>query len=140
MNFLRLGWAFALAGAAIGLFELYYFSDGYQPRQWLPIALWVGVPLPLAAWIGGKLSQTHPAQRILTMGLGVALALGLFGLWDVTLGPGKNESLNGLIVVTMPAYQIALLAPTLMAIWLVRRRQVTASASDGPTGQGGGRA
>jgi hypothetical protein len=140
MDLLRLGWAFALAGAAIGLFELYYFSSGYEPRQWLPIALWAGLPMPLTAWIGGKLARSHPAQRILTMGLGIALALGLFGLWDVTLGPGRNESLNGLIVVTMPAYQIALLAPTLMAMWLVGRRDVSASASDGPRGPGGGRA
>jgi len=140
MDLLRLGWVFAIAGAAVGLFELYHFSDGYLPRQWLPIALWAGLPLPLAAWLGGKLVRSHPAQRILTMGLGMALALGLFGLWDVTLGPGKNESLNGLVVITIPAYQIALLAPTLMALWLIRRREVSASASDGPTGPGGGRA
>lgn len=125
MDLARLGWAFALAGSAIGLFELLHFSDGYEPRQWLPIALWAGAPLPLAAWLGGKLAGSHQAQRILTVGLGLALALGLFGLWDVTLGPGRNESLSGLVVITMPAYQIALLAPTLMTLWLVRRKDVS---------------
>jgi hypothetical protein len=125
MDLARLGWAFALAGSAIGLFELYHFSDGYEPRQWLPIALWAGVPLPLAAWLGGKLVGTYRAQRILTVGLGIALALGLFGLWDVILGPGRNESLSGLVVITMPAYQIALLAPTLMTLWLVRRNDIS---------------
>jgi hypothetical protein len=140
MDLLRLGWAFAFAGAAIGVFELYYFSGGYEPRQWLPIALWAGLPMPLTAWLGGKLAGTPQAQRILAMGLGVGLALGLFGLWDVTLGPGRNESLSGLVVITMPAYQIALLAPTLMAMWLVRRRELSVSASDGPRGPGGGRA
>jgi hypothetical protein len=136
VDLLRLGWVFAIAGAAIGLAELVYFSDGYLPRQWLPIALWAGLPMPMACWLGAKLTRTRLAARILAMGFGVALAFGIFGLWDVTLGPGQHESLNGLIVITVPAYQLAVLAVTLLATWLAGRRVVNSPVSGGSAGRG----
>lgn len=140
MDLLSLAWVFAIAGAAIGLGELIYFADGYLPHQVAAIALWVGIPMPAAAWFGVRLVRSPAGARMLATGLGVALALGLFGLWDVTVGPGKDESLSGLIVITMPAYQIAFLASTLMALWLMAKRHVSTSASDGSTDRDGGRA
>ncbi len=140
-------WIYCVSGGCLhlrvrpsGCFELYYFSGGYEPRQWLPIALWAGLPMPLTAWIGGKLARSHPAQRILTMGLGWDWRSGCSGSGTSRSVQAGTKALMGLIVVTMPAYQIALLAPTLMAMWLVGRRDVSASASDEPRGQGGGRA
>jgi hypothetical protein len=139
VDLLRLGWVFAIAGSAIGLAELAYFSDGYLPRQWLPIALWAGMPMPLSCWLGAKLARTRLAARVMATGLGAALALGAFGLWDVTLGPGQHESLSGLIVITVPAYQLAVLAVTLVATWLAARGAVSSPASGAPAGPADGR-
>ena len=45
--------------------------------------------------IGSKLVRSYSGQRILTMGLGMGFALGLFGLWDVTLGPEGTKASMG---------------------------------------------
>jgi hypothetical protein len=109
---------FAFAGAFVGLAQLFYFSDGYLLRQLPVIALWAGATMPLAYWIGKLLVKTTRGARVLTAGLGLALALGIFGFWDVTLGSGREESLAGLIVIFMPAYQLAVLVVALVLAWL----------------------
>ena len=122
--------AFALAIAAINLGELLYFSPGYLPRQIGLIALWAGLPAPLVWFIGTRFIIKRQAARVLLGGLGIALALGAFGAWDVTIGPGRNESLSGLIVIMMPAYQNALILVSLIVAWIVERRiRSSASAS-----------
>jgi hypothetical protein len=55
-------------------------------------------------------------------GSGAALALGAYGAWDVTLGPGRDESLSGLILIGVPVYQNALFLAGLLIAWLVERR------------------
>jgi hypothetical protein len=44
------------------------------------------------------------------------------------LGPGRNESLSGLIVIGVPAYQNALFLAGLLIAWIVERRFRSASA------------
>jgi len=110
MPYARLALLLAILTAAIGLGELVYFSAGYLPRQWLPIILWAAVPAPL-----------------FYTALGLALAIGAYGAWDVTLGPGRNESLSGLIVIGVPAYQNALFLAGLLIAWIVERRFKSAS-------------
>jgi hypothetical protein len=119
MSNLSLARLFAIAGSIVALAELFYFSDGYLPRQLLPIALWAGALLPLAFWIGRRLAKSARAATVLAAGLGLALALGLFGFWDVTFGSGREESLAGLIVIVMPAYQLAVLTVTLILVWII---------------------
>ena len=115
---LKLARLFAVAGSLIALGELFYFSDGYLPRQLLLIALWAGGLMPLAYWIGKRLVKSARGAMVLTVGLGLAMGLGLFGFWDVIFGSGREESLAGLIVVVMPAYQLAILMVTLILVWL----------------------
>jgi hypothetical protein len=115
---LSLARLFAVTGSIVALAELVYFSDGFLPRQLLPIALWAGGLMPLAYWIGKRLVKSPRAAVVLTAGLGLALALGLFGFWDVTFGSGREESLAGLIVIVMPAYLLAVLTVTLILVWL----------------------
>ena len=109
---------FAIAGSIVALAELIHFSDGYLPRQLLPIALWAGGLMPLAYWVGKRLVKSARSAMVLTAGLGIALGLGLFGFWDVVFGSGREESLAGLIVIVMPAYQLAVLAVTLILVWI----------------------
>ena len=104
MDLLRLGWAFALAGAAIGLFELYYFSGGYEPRQWLPDCS-VGRLTHAAHGVDRRQARADAIRRSGYRHDGSRDWLSpsdLFGLWDVTLGPGRNESLSGLMVIRCP--------------------------------------
>ncbi len=127
----RLALALAFAAAAIGLAELVYFSSGYLPRQWGPILLWASLP-PLAAyWIATRFVRSTPAAAIICVGFGMALALGAWGLWDVTLGRGRGESLSGLIVIGMPAYQNVILVISLLAAWITewKFRSVSSRAS-----------
>jgi hypothetical protein len=120
--------ALAIATAAIGLAELVYFSSGYLPRQWGPILLWASLP-PLAAYAVATLFvRSTPAAAIICVGLGMALALGAWGIWDVTLGPGRDESLSGLIVIAMPAYQSVILVISLLTAWITERRFRSASS------------
>jgi hypothetical protein len=111
----------ALAVAAINLGELVYFSDGYLPHQILAILFWAVLPAPAAYWLANRLVRDARAAKVVCTGLGLALALGLLGAWDVVLGPGRDEPLNGLIVVSVPLYQNPLLVLTLLAAWLAQR-------------------
>jgi hypothetical protein len=108
MPYARLALFLAILTAAIGLGELVYFRAGYLPRQWLPIILWAAVPAPLFYWLASLVVRSVPAARIVCTALGLALALGAYGAWDVTLGPGRDESLSGLILIGVPVYQNAL--------------------------------
>ena len=126
MPYARLALLLAILTAAIGLGELVYFSAGYLPRQWLPIILWAAVPAPLFYWLASRFVRSVPAARIICAALGLALALGAYGAW-VTLGPGRDESLSGLIVIGVPAYQNALFLAGLLIAWIVERRFRSAS-------------
>lgn len=128
MPFSRFALVLATLIAAIGVGELVYFSDGYLPRQWLVIALWVVIPVLFAYWLAARFFRSTAAATIVCAALALALALGVFGAWDVTLGPGRNESLNGLVVVGVPAYQYALLAVSWVIAWIIDRRAKSASA------------
>lgn len=128
MPFSRLALVLASLIAAIGLAELVYFSAGYLPRQWLPIVLWAAVPALLACWLATRFVRSTVAAYVVCTALGLALALGAYGAWDVTLGPGRDESLNGLIVISVPAYQNAMLLIGLVLAWIVERRVRSASA------------
>jgi hypothetical protein len=112
----------ALAVAAINLGELAYFSDGYLVQQYLPIFLWAVLPAAAVYWLGTRLLAAALPAKLLCAGLGVALTLGLFGAWDVFLGPGRDEPLSGLIVIAAPAYQNFVLLVALFVAWLVERR------------------
>jgi hypothetical protein len=122
MPYARLALFLAILTAAIGLGELVYFRAGYLPRQWLPIILWAAVPAPLFYWLASLVVRSVPAARIVCTALGLALALGAYGAWDVTLGPGRDESLSGLILIGVPVYQNALFLAGLLIAWLVERR------------------
>jgi len=121
MPYARLALLLAILTAAIGLGELVYFSAGYLPRQWLPIILWAAVPAPLFYWLASRFVRSVPAARIICAALGLALALGAYGAW-VTLGPGRDESLSGLILSGVPVYQTALFLAGLFIAWIVERR------------------
>ena len=128
MPYSRLALILAVLTAAIGLGELVYFSAGYLPRQWLPIIIWAAVPALLFYWLASRFVRSVPAARIICTALGLALAIGAYGAWDVTLGPGRNESLSGLIVIGVPAYQNMLFLAGLLIAWIVERRFRSASA------------
>lgn len=101
--------ALGVSVAAINFAELIHFSSGYLPRQILAILLWAVLPAPFLAWLGVRFARSRTAATILCTALTIALAIGLFGAWDVFLGPGKDEPLSGLIVVVGPTAQNALL-------------------------------
>ncbi len=71
MSTLTLARLFAIAGSIVALAELAYFSDGYLPRQLLPIALWAGAMMPLAYWVGKRLVKGPRAAAVLTAGAGL---------------------------------------------------------------------
>lgn len=79
MPFSRLALVLATLIAAIGVGELVYFSDGYLPRQWLVIALWVVVPVLFAYWLAIRFFRSTAAARIVCAAFALALALGVFG-------------------------------------------------------------
>jgi hypothetical protein len=120
----------ALATGAVNLAELVAFSDGYLPRQILLIALWAVLPALGVYWLGKRFIRSALPAKLLCGGLGLALALGAFGAWDVFLGPGRDEPLNGLIVVMVPTYQNLVLLVSFVASWLVEWR-LRSSASAG---------
>ncbi len=99
MPFARAALVLAAFTGAIGLAELIYFSAGYLPRQWGPIVLWAALPAPLACWLATRFARSKDAAAIMCATLLLALALGAFGAWDVTLGPNRHPSINGLVVV-----------------------------------------
>jgi hypothetical protein len=112
----------AAAIAAVNLGELAWFSNGYLPRQMAAIALWAGLPAPVAYLLGARTLRSGWGARILIGAMALALGVGLFGAWDVLLGPGREEPLNGLIVVVAPTYQNAVLALGLVAAWIAEWR------------------
>jgi hypothetical protein len=57
----------------------------------------------------------------LAAGLALALALGMWTYWDAFLGPSRDESLAGLIVLFAPLYQLAGLALTVLLARLLDR-------------------
>ena len=136
MPFSVLAVVLAAATAAVNMFELAWFGDGYLARQIAAIVAWAGLAAPAACLLGLKTIRTVPAALCVCAGLVLALLLGLYGAWNVLWGPGRDEPLRGLIVVTAPAYQNALLLASLLLAWLVEWR-VRASASRDRGGPGG---
>ena len=102
MPYSRLALVLAVLIAVIGVGELAYFSHGYLPRQWPPIVLWAAVPPLLAWWLATRFVRSRWGAFVICAALALALAFAAFGAWDVTLGPGRNESLGGLIVIMGP--------------------------------------
>ena len=118
MSNLTLARLFAMPGSIVALAGTHPFQRRLSSEELLPIALWAGGLMPLAYWVGKRLVKSPRAAKVLTAGLGLALGLGLFGFWDVLFGSGREESLAGLIVIVMPVSQFAVLAVTLILVWL----------------------
>lgn len=122
MSLVNLARALAGAWVLVSLVVFALMVEGVELHKAFPLTFWVAAPLPLAYWVGSRLSRTTASWGVLVAGLAAAFVFGAWAYWDAFLGPGAREQgVAGMAVLVVPVNQAAALVVAVVVAWFLSR-------------------